>query len=124
MPDQLEVWGSSVVSNNRKPLGRRGNMQRSMGITRSKFSRKFVSNTRNSQEPMRAACTNAIEQLEKRLLFTTVVVTNTLASGTGSLNDAILAVNSSTDQANTIQFNLASDGSVQSIPVASALPAL
>jgi len=99
-------------------------MQRSMGITRSKFSRKFVSNTRNSHEPLRAACTNAIEQLEKRLLFTTVVVTNTLASGTGSLNDAILAVNNSTDQANTIQFNLASDGSVQSIPVSSALPAL
>lgn len=99
-------------------------MQRSMGITRSKFGRKFVSNTRNSQEPLRAACTSAIEQLEKRLLFTTVVVTNTLSSGAGSLNDAILAVNNSTDQSNTIQFNLASDGSVQSIPVTSALPAL
>ena len=98
-------------------------MQRPMGITRSKNGRNFGVSAR-SQQPLRAACSNAIEQLEKRLLFTTVVVNNTLSSGAGSLNDAILVVNNSTDQSNTIQFNLASDGSIQSIPVGSALPAL
>ena len=95
-------------------------MSRSMGITRSKNSRKFAA----SQQPLRAACSNAVEQLEKRLLFTTVTVTNALSSGAGSLHDAILAVNGSTDQSNTINFNLASDGSVQNIPVNSALPAI
>src|SRR5947209_4738452 len=63
-----------------------------------------------------------IEDLEPRVLLSSIAVTNTNDSGPGSLRQAILSANSGPG-ADTITFNIPGTG-VQTIAPASPLPAV
>ena len=70
------------------------------------------------RKPLRQAC--AIETVERRLLLTTYVVTNTADSGPGSLRDAINVANGHAG-ADIIDFDIPGTG-VHSIQPATGLP--
>jgi len=61
--------------------------------------------------------------MEDRTLLSTLLVTNTADSGTGSLRQAIIDSNAATSGANTIDFNISGQGA-QTIAPRSALPAI
>ncbi len=63
------------------------------------------------------------EAMEDRTLLSTLLVTSTADSGSGSLRQAILDSNSATGQTNTVDFNIPGSG-VQTVAPLSALPAI
>src|SRR5690349_20099457 len=100
-------------------------MKRSMRMIGSEATSKprHVRRATRATLPLRSACMSAVEQLERRLLFTTAIVTTAADDGSAdSLRSAIIAINQSTDAQNSIQFNIADSATVQTLPLVTPLP--